>query len=233
MRSPLPPHVRVIAFDAVGTLLVPAEPVAEVYRRAAAGQGVEIDIGLVDARFRAAVRKFGSQTYEQLENSDVESKDGAAGEKSRWRQIVAEVLESCPDPQAAFEELWTYFAVPSHWHVFADVAPVWSELRRRGLRIVIASNFDERLRAIQAALPELVECDQLFISSELGSIKPQPEFYQRVMRQLSVMADEIFMIGDHYQNDVAAPRAQGWTALRIDRQAARDNETIASLFDLL
>ncbi|MBM4005134.1 MAG: HAD-IA family hydrolase [Planctomycetes bacterium] len=234
MRSRLPPSIRVIAFDAVGTLIVPAEPVAEVYRRAAARQGVDIDLARIASRFRAALEKFGAQTYAQLDRPlDANSRVGTAGERSRWRRIVAEVLEPCADPERAFEELWNYFAQPTHWRVFADVAPVWSELRRRGLRIVIASNFDERLRAIQHGLPELSQCEQLFISSELGYIKPQPEFYHQVMQELSVHAGEILMVGDQHQNDVVAPRAQSWTAMRIDRQAASDNDTIASLYDLL
>src|SRR5205823_3691320 len=84
-----------------------------------------------------------------------------------------------------FDSLWQHFAAPASWRIYDDVAAL-AELRRRGYRIGIASNFDSRLLAIAAAYPPLAICDAIFVSSSVGFTKPDRRFFRAVENQLGI-----------------------------------------------
>jgi putative hydrolase of the HAD superfamily len=138
-----------IIFDAVGTLIDPHPSVAEVYVAAARRQGVELDRGLVKARFHQHFRN------DELDETRGPLVTDEPTEYRRWRRIVSNVLPEVPHPDRAFFELWDHFGRPESWRCYADVAPALATLTRAGLPIRIASNFDGRLRAFVGGLADL------------------------------------------------------------------------------
>lgn len=199
---PIPSHIRVVLFDAVGTLIYPHPPVAEVYHRAGSKLGSKYSLEEVGPRFRAAIKRHhqGGQTSEELE-------------RERWQRIVYDVMDDVEDPQhLLLNDLWQHFGSVSSWRLFDDVAPFWTELAGRGYLLGIASNFDSRLRAICRERPPLDECQHIFVSSEVGCPKPEPRFYRAVEERLGLRPEEILLIGDDYEADVAGPSAAGWQA---------------------
>ncbi len=116
-----------------------------------------------------------------------------------------------------FQALWDHFGQPKNWQRFDDVLPALSFLRKNGFRLGLASNFDRRLRPIVEDLLGEFELD-LFISSEVGWVKPAESFYAEVTRQLNVPPNQILLIGDDWENDVAAPRKFGWQAAYLRRE---------------
>jgi putative hydrolase of the HAD superfamily len=200
--------IRWIVFDAVGTLIFPDPPVAEVYFAAGLCCGSRLTADEIRSRFRAALAAAYSScrpTSEPLE-------------RMRWQQIVSTVFDDVPDSHGElFEQLWQHFADPQYWRLFDDVAPVLSQLHRRGHRLGIASNFDGRLRHIVAGHPPLAACQPIFVSSEVGFTKPDPRFFATVTRQLAAEPAEILLIGDDETADVTAARAAGWQARLLCR----------------
>src|SRR5262245_59498810 len=98
--------IRAVFFDAVGTLIEPEPPAAEVYLSVSRKHGGRLELQTIGSRFRAAFR-----AEEEL--------DQAAGwrtdehrEQRRWRSIVASVLDDVADEEACFQELWQHFAGP-------------------------------------------------------------------------------------------------------------------------
>jgi putative hydrolase of the HAD superfamily len=206
---PIPPNIRAVLFDAVGTLMFPHPPVAEVYHREGQKLGSKYSVEEVAPRFRAAIKKHhqGGKTSEEME-------------RERWRRIVYDVIDDVDDPQQILlNELWQHFGSSSSWRLFDDVAPCLKKLIERGYLLGIASNFDSRLRTICLAHPPLHECRHIFVSSEIGFPKPEPRFYRVVEEQLGLRPEEILIIGDDYEADVAGPTAAGWQAhwLRRDQ----------------
>jgi FMN phosphatase YigB (HAD superfamily) len=61
------------------------------------------------------------------------------------------------------------------------------------------------------------------ISSEVGAGKPQPAFFEAVLATCDCPATELLMIGDDYENDVAAPRQLGIAAWHLDRGDGADD----------
>ena len=170
-----------MVFDAVGTLIEPDPSVADVYVASAARQGVTLARAEVRERFR---RHFRNDEVDEAKGPMVTDE---ALEYRRWRRIVGSVLPEVADPGRAFEELWHHFARPDAWRCFPDVGPAVRALTGAGLPLRIASNFDRRLRAVVAGLPEIAALsDSLVISSEVSYRKPHPAFYRAVCASLGL-----------------------------------------------
>ena len=205
--------IRGIVLDAVGTLIEPVPSVSETYALAACRQGVAIDVGVIKGRFR-----------EHFSRDEAGATLGAsatdeASERRRWRRIVAGCLPEVPDGDRAFEELWEHFGDPSSWFVFQDVAPAVAALHALGLRVCVASNFDGRLHAVAAGLPELRDwVEPMVISSEVGHRKPHPAFYRSACDRLGLEPSSILSVGDDVRNDVLGPREAGLRSVLIARR---------------
>jgi len=207
-----------VVFDAVGTLMQPDPPVARVYWETARRYGSRLDESQVRRRF--------SQVFRDAEHADLNGADPASPyhlrtsetrEAQRWRTIVERVLDDVTDPDACFHDLFEHFSRPAAWSFFADVAPVLRQLHRTGLRLAIASNFDERLNRIIAKV-QIVESLQFCLaSSTVGYRKPSWNFFKAVCRRAGCTAEKILYVGDDPVNDVAAAKRVGMSALQIAR----------------
>jgi putative hydrolase of the HAD superfamily len=219
--------VRWVLFDAVGTLLYPDPPVALVYGEAGRRFGSRLEPDEIGRRFRAelAVEMGPADSFARSPTSE-------ANELARWSRIVAAVFHelSAADLDDLFQSLWHHFAHPQHWQLYEDVSPAIHRLKESGLRLGIASNFDARLIEIASAKPALASCERVFISSQVGFVKPDPRFFATVSSQLEVSPSQILLVGDDELADVQGARAAGWQALWLDRGAEFQHEhAIASL----
>ena len=140
--------LQALFLDAAGTLIEPAEPVADVYARAAAAFGQPVEAAVVRRWFGVAFSGIADPQYGS-------PPDGDAAEREWWRQVVGTVFEkslgaSAPDgfPSPCFEALFEHYAEPAAWRVFPEVPGVLAEARAAGLRLAVVSNFDLRLHGI-------------------------------------------------------------------------------------
>jgi putative hydrolase of the HAD superfamily len=215
--------IRWILFDAVGTLIYADPPVADAYHAAGQAFGSKLTRDEIRRRFPLAL------AAEHGENRSTSE----AHERERWRRIVANVISDVGDAtNEVFEYLWQHFAQPRHWRLFDDVRPALSELRRRGFHLGIASNFDGRLHHIVQNLPELVACDAVFVSSEIGYTKPDPRFFAAVKNQLGATPSQIALVGDDFVADIQGSTAAGWRAILLDRSGTSSMPAIRTLAEL-
>jgi len=215
--------IRWVLFDAVGTLIYPDPPVAEVYSAAAVSFGSRLSIAEIQQRFAVAVEK----------GFAANSPTNEADERRRWRSIVDEVIADIPiHANAVFERLWQHFAEPQHWRLYDDVARSLADFRNRGFQLSIASNFDGRLKNIVSGHKALAGCHAVFVSSDVGYSKPDPRFFRVIQEQLAVDPAQIALVGDDEICDIQAATAAGWRAIRLDREAARAG-AVQSLAELL
>jgi HAD superfamily hydrolase (TIGR01509 family) len=110
--------------------------------------------------------------------------------RALWRILVD--LEGCDD--AAFD------------HAFSDVftlnQPVldrWQALRAKGVRIVSASNMEEMRHAKLAALGIHDLHDAHCLSYQVGAIKPELPFFERLVTIAGCPAKEIVFVDDHVE----------------------------------
>jgi len=91
---------------------------------------------------------------------------------------------------------------PRAWPVFPDVAEVVREIRARGCRTALVSDFHADLR------PHLIEngmeLDAYVISFEHGWQKPDPRMFTTALEALDVEASRALMVGDRASHDGGA-----------------------------
>lgn len=223
-------HYKCIAFDAVGTIIHPRPPAAEVYFNTARRFGSRLELNEISRRF--------SQVFRETERGDwtaeasVRLVTSEAREKERWARIVATVLDDVPDTTACFAELFAHFACPEAWRCFEEVPAVLRGLKDAGYRIAIASNFDRRLHAVCDGIAALQKIDARIISSEVGIRKPHPRFFAALVQSAACRPDEVLMVGDDFSNDIEGARSAGLDAVFLNRRGPRGPGEISSLSEL-
>jgi putative hydrolase of the HAD superfamily len=221
-------QIRWIAFDAVDTLIKPTPSVAAIYHAAGARHGSRLALEQISARFRLA--------FARAEEEGVLSCDCPAAEEPwhtcerrerlRWKSIVEAVLDDVVDQAACFDDLFVHFSRPSTWICFPDVEAALDELRNRGFRLAVSSNFDARLNSVMDGLPELEPIELRMISSEVGYRKPSGRFFESLLERTGCRPSEILFVGDNPRTDVAAAEAMGIPSLQIDRSTPQRQDLI-------
>jgi putative hydrolase of the HAD superfamily len=141
------------------------------------------------------VHSVDRDTYVQWERSRLQALAEAAGAEVETMAGVVDALYSA-------SKSWEIVAYP-------EVPDVLRELRARGVRIVICSNWDWDLPdAVSAAgLDDLI--DVIVTSARAGYRKPHPAFYTHALEVAAVRAADSVFAGDSWGPDVEGPLAAG------------------------
>lgn len=198
-------------FDAVGTLIFPAQPVAQTYADAGRRCGFEVPLDIIEQRFREA--------WEREESRDRQGdlRTSEERERARWQAIIAHVFHDQPQPLAPFADLWRYYARSEAWTCYPDAARLIQRLLDVGGRFAIASNFDTRLRSIVRHLHPLHQAAELVISSEVGWRKPARQFFETLLDRLRQKPDRVIYVGDSWTNDFEPAARLGLEAYWLRR----------------
>src|SRR5439155_25994357 len=95
---------------------------------------------------------------------------------------------------------YEHLAEAGVWQSYPEVAEVLEKLHPR-IQLAVISNFDGRLRFILEHLGLSKFFAHLFISSEIGADKPDPEIYQRALRIMNLKPSEVLHVGDDPERD--------------------------------
>jgi putative hydrolase of the HAD superfamily len=217
--------LRAVLLDALGTLvrLEPPAPRLQVELRRLAG--IEVDE-------ETAQRGFAAEIAYYLEHH-LDGRDSASLEDLRARcareMAVAMGLDGLDPAVARAVMLGSLEFTP-----FPDVAPALRRLRERGLRLVVASNWDCSLPdwLSGAGLRELV--DGAASSAVVGHAKPAPAVFEEALRLAGAAPEEALHVGDSLENDVQGARAAGVRAVLLvrDGEPPADVPAIRSLAEL-
>lgn len=204
--------------------MAPQPEVGEVYRTAALQRGVDIPAEVLAQRFRNFFRRHSS-----------DHRTSEAAEQIFWREAVTAAFADHQLADDCFQELYDHFSRFSAWRIYDDVHVAVRRLREAGYRLLVATNFDARLHSVMNEDPELRQIGLRVVSSEVGWRKPDPRFYEALVRVADCPAGEILMIGDSEQLDVLPARAAGLEAVHLNREEpdkADGRRVIASLLEL-
>jgi putative hydrolase of the HAD superfamily len=218
--------LKVIFFDAVGTLFYLNGTVGDHY--ALVGREVGLDLGAreLERAFHAAWKKMPQRAAIDgpRENDD----------KGWWRDLVDFVLDQVApslsefDRDNFFEIAYEHFAEAGVWELYSEVPRVLKELWPR-FQLAVISNFDGRLRLILEHLGISKFFGHVFISSELGADKPDPEIYRRALKLIDLKPNEVLHVGDDPERDWQAASAAGLSIFRLDRQKNSLRDLLATL----
>ena len=220
--------MRAVLLDALGTLVRLEPPAPRL--RAELHRTCGVDIG-EDAAERAFGAEIAYYLEHHLEGRDERSLDDL---RDRCAAVLVRALDDEPlELPAAREALLGSL----EFTPFADAAPALRALRDRGLRLVVASNWDCSLPGFleRAGLLELL--DGVVSSAEVGRAKPAPEVFLEALRVAGARPEEALHVGDSIENDVEGARRAGLRAVLVARdgrvpdgvEAVRSLEELASL----
>jgi putative hydrolase of the HAD superfamily len=202
-----------VLLDSFGTL-VSMEPPGPRLRARLARAGVELSE-------RRAADAFGAEIAYYVEHH-VEGRDAASLDDLRDRCAV--VLRDALGEQAAGLSIAQARAAmldSIRFRAQPDAAPALRELRARGLRLVVASNWDCSLPQVleQAGLAELV--DGAVGSAEVGADKPDPAVFEAALRVAGCPPELALHVGDSPVDDVDGAAAAGIRAVLLERHGGR------------
>lgn len=111
---------------------------------------------------------------------------------------------------AALADLRDYHERENLWeHVEPDVVPAVSALRALGLRLVVVSNANGRLKHLFGRLDLARWFDALLDSHEWGVEKPDPRLFRLAAEQAGADPSRTVHVGDLYHVDVTGARRAG------------------------
>jgi putative hydrolase of the HAD superfamily len=207
--------LKVIFFDAMGTLFYLNGTVGDHYALVASEVGLALDADKLDRAFYSAWEKMPQRAAIDAprENDD----------KGWWRELIDLVVDQVApslnefDRDNFFEVAYEHFAEAGVWQLYPEVPDVLERLQPR-FQLAVVSNFDGRLRLILEHVGISKFFTHILISSELGADKPDPEIYQRALKLIHVKPNEVLHVGDDPKRDWEAATAAGLSTFRLDRQ---------------
>jgi putative hydrolase of the HAD superfamily len=206
--------IRAILFDAAGTLFFLTKTVGDHYAYVGREVGLNLDAQELDRAFHIAWQEMPARpaTDGPRENDD----------KGWWRELVNHVFDEVApslselDRDNFFEIAYEHFAEPGVWELYPEVPEVLPQLQPH-FELAVISNFDGRLRLILRHLGISQYFRDVFISSELGADKPDPEIFRRAVKIMHLNATEVLHVGDDPERDWEAAAAAGLSVFQLDR----------------
>jgi putative hydrolase of the HAD superfamily len=206
--------IRAILFDAAGTLLYLTRTVGDHYAYVGRELGLDLEAKKMDTAFHAA--------WKQMPQRPASDGPRDNDDKEWWRQLVSRVFDqvapslSEADRDNFFEIAYEHFAEPGVWELYPEVVDVLKQLRAR-FQLAVVSNFDGRLRLVLQHLGISKYFSHIFISSELGADKPDPEIFRRAITLMCLKPGEVVHVGDDAERDWKAAAAAGLSIFQLDR----------------
>jgi putative hydrolase of the HAD superfamily len=215
--------IKAVFFDAVGTLFYLTNTVGDHYALVGREVGLTLDAQKLEEAFHQAWKQMLARPPINGPRQD--------DDKGWWHQLVDLVLDQVApsltelDRDNFFEVAYEHFAEAGVWELYPEVPEVLRELKAR-YQLAVISNFDGRLRFVLEQLGIAKFFAHVFISSQIGADKPDPEIFRRALKFIELEPSEVLHVGDDLERDWKAATDAGLSIFRLDR---REN----SLCDLL
>src|SRR4051812_27707756 len=215
MTTCMASEVRAVLLDGMGTLVHLIPP----GRALAAAFGVDLETA--ERAFRAEVDYY---LAHQLEGSDPAA---LADLRERAAAVLADAA-GVPREGAVHALMGSL-----RFEAFDDAAPALEELRARGMRLVVVSNWDWSLTDVLGGAGLLPLLDGVITSAEVGAAKPDRAIFEAGLTAAGCSAGEAVHVGDSAEDDVEGARAAGIRPLLLAREGGGDLRSLDELPALL
>lgn len=204
-----------VLFDAGDTLLRPEPSFSEALGGLLRARGVDVPDGRQERVEEALVAAVG-----RLKDDGRSFSTSHEESRSFWMGLYAAVLADLgvPDPGgdlAAY--LYREFSRPERYALFPDVLPALRELRARGYRLGVLSNFERFLLEVLElrGVAPLLECS--VVSGIEGVEKPDERIFRCALDRLGLAPARVCYVGDSPTVDIEPALALGMGAVLVDR----------------
>ncbi|HEV2045339.1 MAG TPA: HAD-IA family hydrolase [Chthoniobacterales bacterium] len=207
--------LKAIFFDAVGTLFYLTKRVGDHYAIVGEEIGLKLDPDKLDRAFVSA--------WNQMPQRPPIDGPRENDDKDWWRTLVDLVLDQTApslneiDRDNFFEVAYEHFAEAGVWELYPEIIDVLEKLAPQ-FQLAVVSNFDGRLRFILEHLGISKFFARVFISSELGADKPDPEIFRRALKFIRLEPNQVLHVGDDAERDWKSATTAGLSIFQLDRQ---------------
>jgi putative hydrolase of the HAD superfamily len=195
--------MRAVLLDALGTLMTFEAPAPHLRAAIRERHAIEVSDEVAKAAMKAEIAYYRAHLHE--------GRDAASLHDLRVRCAAAMA------PVLGFDPGVDTLLAALRFRAYPDAVPALAELRARGLRIVVVSNWDASLheRLDETGLTPLV--DGAVASAELGHAKPAPEIFARALELAGTPPEAALHAGDTLEADVAGALNAGLRAVLVAR----------------
>ena len=177
-QNKIEPLPKAIFFDAMGTLFYLTHGVGHHYALVGNEIGLKLEAAKLDRAFANA--------WDSMPEREPIDRPRENDDKDWWRELVEKVLDQVApalselDRDNFFEIAYEHFAEAGVWELYPEVIDALEKLRPQ-FQLAVVSNFDGRLRMILEKLGISKFFSRVFVSSEIGADKPDPEIFRRAL----------------------------------------------------
>jgi putative hydrolase of the HAD superfamily len=208
-------RLSAVLVDGMGTLLRLIPPVPALARALA------VDEARAERGFRAEVAYYLEHQLEAFDTARL------------WdlRRRCAAVLADAAgvDRDGALEALMSSL----RFEAFPDAAPALTQLRARGLKVVVVSNWDCSLPDVLDGIGLLGLVDAVVSSAVVGAAKPDARIFEAALAAAGCRGIEAVHVGDSMENDVEGARRVGIRPLLLARDGGGDVSSLQEMVSLL
>jgi putative hydrolase of the HAD superfamily len=209
--------IRLVFFDATGTLMHIKGSVGKIYADIAQTYNVTLNPEDLNCSFKNAFAKAPPLCFPGTPSNQIER-----AERQWWRNLVENVLDiqtfgSEKQFGQFFEELYFAFTTKKSWDLYPDVLSTLSALQENNITLGIISNFDSRLYKILKVLDLSSYFGPIKCSSQVGFAKPSPEIFMASLPPFMAPVEAIH-VGNSKDLDYQPSRDLGFHAFLLKRE---------------
>lgn len=157
-------------------------------------------------------------------------------ERDFWTELYVRLLELLDvegDRRTIASAVYEYFLRPTSFGPYPDAVDALDDLRARGVRLAVCSNWGPALRGLLEHHDLASRFDAIAISGELGAVKPDLAIFEAALEELGEEpGPHVAHVGDDLDQDIAPARELGLQAVlmdRYDRHPDHDGPRVRSL----
>lgn len=224
---------RIVSFDLWGTLYTPKRSIPELYHEISSKE-FNIDKSLES--LKEEFPKVHNEMLSEFPNYGKYSKE-IKDTNDWWLELIVKLfglphfLKDAKSAQLC-DRLLDYFSSSEAYILHDDVKPVLETLRKNNIRMIAASNSDERVYPIMESLgiDKYFSSPSVYISYDLGVEKPERAFFRSIASELynadkarepllgmQEFLENLWHIGDSYEKDFVGAVKAGWNGVLLDR----------------
>jgi len=203
-----------VLLDALGTLVELEPPASALVQELRVRLGMEVSIAEAERAIAAEIAYYRAHLDEGRDETSL------AGLRRRCAQVLAEHLPGAPDSEAGVEPMAAALLAALRFRAYPDAAPALVSLGRRGIRLVVVSNWDVSLPGVLERVGLAVHLHAVVTSAEVGARKPARLIFERGLALAGVTAQCAVHVGDGLEEDVAGALAAGIAPVLIARGGA-------------
>lgn len=214
-----------IFFDVGNTLLQTDPPaavtIANVVKRE---RGIEIDPRKIDQNMNLFEKHY-AKVYSADENLWSEHELQMKMWLDGYRKLL-EAVGVTEDLEPLVNAIYNEYDKPEVWATFPKAIETLEELKSRGYKIGIISNWGWGLKDLLDSIGFAASIDLVICSADVNTHKPLPEIFEIALEKMGSTAEESIHVGDHTVADVDGAAAVGITPVLIKH---REGELLGDL----